>query len=573
MFKLSHLWAIGLFILPFFSISGIPFPYIYPKVFLLQAYAALGLCLIIFENKKEELTLGPIFFSVLGLFLVSLASSFYAEDLVAAFFGPFWRGTGVFFYFTCLIIWLNLKNCQYPKEKLGKLIVYSGLLVSCFTLFYRMVGQVGISNTTLMGNPNALSCWIGVSLFLNFHFRESLDKNKFLYYGTYLISSLAVVLLGSRSTLGGIIIGSLLIGLFSNRKFLKASLAGLGTILLGVGLQHLIAKQSLILDIIERTKKFHRKEIWLGAWDSFMAHPFLGYGFHGLIQGYWENFPSKISQEISWNDNAHSLLLNILGEMGLFGFLLFALVCYFLGKRLFGFEKELRAFWIGLGFFLMSYALVQPFYIDTVILMILLAYLFGDKAKVQIPTNNKIGIGFQVPVILTLFILTYLQISQLSLINQTRLDIVSNKNYRKTWNQFMETPGLLDKPGALLEVSNQMGAAFNGNSKYLKSLRGPMTSFMIDQYSKNFESFSQRPRMYENYASWLTRAGKYQEAILVLDRSLERSDKITKSVYQKASIYVKMKDYKKAKLMLLRVKELNPLFPGVDGYLMKLKNF
>lgn len=573
MFKLSHIWAVGLLILPFFSVSGIPFPYIYPKIFLLQFWAAIGLIFSIIEFKKEDLAVGPIFLSGLGLFILSLISSFYAADMVAAFFGPFWRGTGIFFYLSCLIIWFNLNTNDYPKEKFGRLIVYAGLIISIVSLFYRLNGQVGSSFTTLMGNQNALSFWIGATLFLNFHYRKVLGQNKFLYFGTFALCSLAVILLGSRSTLGGILGGGLIIALFSNRKLLKSSLIALTALLFGIGLQHFIANQSLILDIIARFKRFHRKDIWLGAWDSFTNHPFLGYGFHGLIQGYWENFPSKIDPVISWNDNAHSLPLNLLGEMGILSLFILGLIVFYFIKALKNKEKDERAFWIGLAFYITCYCLVQPFYIDTVLLMVFIAFLFSEKTKFSFNSKNKVWILFQASTIVTLLIISCYQIGQLGSINKTRKEIVSNKNYRKTWNQFMKEPSFLDKPGALLEVSNQMGAAFKGNTKYLISLRRPMTSFMLDQYQRNFESFSERPRMYENYANWLSRGEKYMEAILILDKSLDRSDKITKSIYQKASIYVKLKDYKKAKEMLLRVKELNPNYPNVDSYLVKLKNY
>ncbi|MFT6604293.1 MAG: tetratricopeptide (TPR) repeat protein [Bacteriovoracaceae bacterium] len=350
-------------------------------------------------------------------------------------------------------------------------------------------------------------------------------------------------------------------------------MAGILTLISGLGIQHFISKQSLFMDIIFRFKRFHRKDIWLGAWDSFLAEPFMGYGFHGLIQGYWENFPSQIDEKISWNDNAHSLILNVVGEMGIVSLIFLGLIHFYFIKTLIKKEKTDRAFWIGFGFFLFCYCFVQPFYIDTVLLFIFIGFIFKEKGTFSFTNRNKALISFQGMAIASLLVITFYQISQLKLINQTRRDIVSSKNYRKTWNAFMKTPGVLDKPGALLEISNQMGAAFVEDSVSLRRLQRPMILFMLDQYGKNFEQFSERPRMYENYANWLTRAGKYDEAIEILDKSLERSDRITKSVYQKASIYVKKKDYKKAKEMLLRVKELNPNFPHVDGYLLKLKNY
>ncbi len=573
MLKLSHIWVYGLLFMPFFTISEIPFPYIYPKTFFLQIYASIGLLISIFASKKEDISIGPLFLSCLGLFLMSLISSFYAEDKVAAFFGPFWRGTGIVFYFSFLLVWINLKTSQVTVEKFGRLVVYAGTLIGLAIVYNRLIGKNTLTGTTFMGNPNALSFWLGSTIFLNFHFRQSLRNNKIIFFGTFVICSLAIGFLGSRSTIGGVLIGGLLIGLFSNRKILKVSLVALTGLILSLAAQYLYSNESPIITMIGRSKQFLRKDIWGGAWDSFLTHPILGYGFHGLIQGYWENFPSKIEQSISWNDNAHSLLLNVAGEMGILGVILLCLIHFYFIKQLIKKEKSQRASWIGFSFYLFCYCLVQPFYIDTMFLFVCAGFFMGDTEKINFSSRNPIWLSFQSVSVATLLVLTFFQINQLSIINQTRRDIVSSKNYRKTWNKFMSSPWLLDKPGALLEISNQMGGAFKGTTNEYTKLQKPMISFMLDQYNRNFESFSERPRMYENYANWLTRANKYDEAISILDRSLVRSDRITKSVYQKASIYVKKKDYKKAKEMLLRVKELNPDFPLVDGYLLKLKNY
>ena len=84
---------------------------------------------------------------------------------------------------------------------------------------------------------------------------------------------------------------------------------------------------------------------------------------------------------------------------------------------------------------------------------------------------------------------------------------------------------------------------------------------------------SHRPRLLRSYALTAIQENDLDKALKALDILLSRSDQITEMYYYKAVIFAKQRRNKEAKQMLLKVKELNPNYVGIDEQLAKLKNY
>lgn len=579
--KFARFWGFGLLLIPFIFYKGVTVRFIYPKIFFLQAWVALGLIFYSFKKTKEStIKLGPVSLTALGLLGFSFISLFYSPDLVVGLFGPFWRGTGLIFYASIFLGGLVLiESFKVPKEKFALGLIYTGYAISTIVLIsYFFTLNIEKAVYIIVGNRNPLAFWVGVTILLSYLYRETIPKNlKPMAYVFSLISLVVLILLGSRSSIGGLFISLILIGLLSEKKYLKISLGVSSLAAAGLGLQYFLAKNSILAALIVRTKQFNRSGIWEGAFDSFLAKPIGGYGMHGLIQGYWENYTSTLDKGHSWNENAHSIILNMAGELGSIGLILFLALCIFVFKSIKQKDEGMRAGWWGLYVFTLLYALTQPFFVDTVLLVVFLLFLLGESESFLFSSDNLPWKGAKVLLAVGLSIVTYFQYSQIGQLNETRSQIAKHSNYRKVWKELDKKTPYIDKVGAFFELQSLLVSSFAkvkpGETELDKEIRGRSKRFIREGLDNLMKDHSHRPRLLRSYALTAIQENDLDKALKALDILLSRSDQITEMYYYKAVIFAKQRRNKEAKQMLLKVKELNPNYVGIDEQLAKLKNY
>ncbi len=544
----------------------------------MQAWLGLGLIAFSLKvSKSRALQLGNISLSVLALLAVGFSSLFYSPDLMLSLFGPFWRGTGLVFYLGCFLCFMLLKELLgEDKTNFSLGVIYSGYAIASI-VFLNFLFSLNINESIfyVIGNVNPLSFWLGMTILLSYLYRKKFSDKKWIIIGFGAISLLIILLLGSRSAIGGLFFCALLVGISKGRKILKITI---GLFLLGaIGLiaQYILSENSVLADIIVRSKNFSRLGIWQGAFESFLEKPITGYGFHGLIQGYWENYTSYLSKGHAWNENAHSIVLNIAGELGLLGLIPFFALIYFVVKRVRTFEDQIG--WWAILIYITLYCLTQPFFVDTVFLLLFFFLLFGEEKKLVINSKNMAyRIGKVLIGIIFLFI-TFEQFSQVNLLNKTRKMIGAHGNYRKVWKTLEAKPPFIDHVGAFFEINTLLINSFAhvkpGETEMDKEIRARSRKFIKESLESLMEKYSHRPRLLRTYALTLIQENELSKAEEVIDRILSRSDQVTEMYYYKAVIYAKQRKNKEAKTMLLKVKSLNPQYIGIDAQLEKLKNY
>lgn len=579
--KFSKIWGFGLLLLLFVNYNGVTVRFIYPKIFFLQAWVGIGLIFFSLQNYSEnKLKLGPIAVTCVALLLYCFATLLYAPDVVVGLFGPFWRGTGLLFYSSALFAMILLiEYLKVPKEKFALGLIYVGFLLAIIVMVsFFFTFNIERSIYLVVGNRNPLAFWLGSTTILSFLYRNSFPKSfKPLVYFLCLICLIELVLLGSRSSLGGVVLSFMLIGIMSGRKYFKIALGSSGFIGLLLIAQYFIMKKSILEQLISRTKQFNRLGIWQGAWDSFLEHPIFGYGMHGLIQGYWENYTSTLDKGHSWNENAHSLFLNFAGELGLIGLGLFAALCFFVIKEIRNKATEHRAPWWGLFLFVMIYTMTQPFFVDTVLLVALILFLLSDRVVVSLSSQNIFWRTSKVVLGVVFLVVTYFQYHQIGLLNNTRAEMSKHGNYRKVWKELAAESSYIDKVGAFFELQGVLISSFAkvipGESDMDKEIRSRSQRFIKEGLENLIEENTHRPRLLRSYALNLIQENQLDKALIYLNKILAGSDQVTEVYYYKAVIFAKQRKNREAKLMLLKVKELNPNYKGIDQQLDKLKKY
>jgi len=180
-------------------------------------------------------------------------------------------------------------------------------------------------------------------LFLYSSRDEKSLKQKLLHLGLFAACGVGVLLSGSRSALGGLLVGMVLLLLCGGWR-LQVSVLSLGIL---VGSLYLLASPNLAIlnraDNIDEDYKF-RQSVWQEAWDISLNNPGLGIGI-GNFQSYTsmhkQELYLEIDDEIVYFDQPENGYLKVLTEIGFVGFGIFlSFLLRPAGKTLIGFYNK-----------------------------------------------------------------------------------------------------------------------------------------------------------------------------------------------------------------------------------------
>jgi O-antigen ligase len=252
----------------------------------------------IIRNKKvynfKDAFKSPLFYGILLLSISFLFNNFIYKEIL------FWKDLGfsialtIFYFGVFLLFYVGLKF----DEKLKKNIIVSLFIASMLVTieFYSLfiTGQIQFENGEIVkesirtgwGIWNTMGCYLSMLIPIHFYLASHIKKYGFIFYGTGLISYLAIVLSLSRSSLlaGTFVIGvSIIVCCFfgENKKVNRIITAALFVLSI-IGIILLWDKISNVLrDYLERGLDDNgRFEIYATGLNKFLSHPLFGCGFY-----------------------------------------------------------------------------------------------------------------------------------------------------------------------------------------------------------------------------------------------------------------------------------------------------
>jgi len=531
---------------------------LHAKIFFFQFWVGLGLL----TYSKEGFKLSKLHLLLIGLLSFAAISSFWASDLYLVWNGHYWRGTGVYFYLSLLLAYLSLSSKE--EDKLDQLlmgtIAVSGIVSAC-SIFDSLFIRGESASTVFTENTNATAGLVGIAFLLVFKKFDDLKKiKKFLPGSLLILFFVAIVLSGSRSALGGLILSFSLLIIFNNRNLIKGSIVAALSVLVALVAYYFLIDASFINNMFARAENFHRLKIWSGAFNAFLDAPILGWGLHGLYEGFWNNFPGTLSGQFQWIDNAHSIFFNILSELGLIGFSLFAAILFLIYKKIAVLDSKEKSFWSIFLIYVFSYLLFQPVYIDTLVFLLIAFSIFTAQTinkeekefefKGILPTTTKVVLG------LFLMIISFQQIHQHYLIKEARKALVNGRDYRPIWKNFLSSTPMVDKTGALLHLSNQFTLLLSDQSLTEKD-KSIFNILILREFEKFSKIGQHRPRYQDAYGVWLMRNRKLDEAEIVFDNILKKSPIIVNIINLKAELKILKGDKSSALSLFEKSNELH----------------
>lgn len=146
------------------------------------------------------------------------------------------------------------------------------------------------------------------------------------YWFGFLAMMIALILTGSRGGFLAILIPMIIL----SRKFLKNSRILIYSSVVFVPFVVFYFREAFLyvfsglMNIDKQVTVLTRLINWIGSWKAFIHHPLTGVGYGNL--GYY------IKNVFETNTSAHNIILSLLGETGIIGFMLFAALLWRLMK-------------------------------------------------------------------------------------------------------------------------------------------------------------------------------------------------------------------------------------------------
>jgi len=180
---------------------------------------------------------------------------------------------------------------------------------------------------SLFENPNVLGAYLAMAFPFIIAKRRKAEtgKGKVLGAISELIVLCCAVLTWSRSAWLALILSTVLFLLINSRKTFKA-LIGFACLipLVAYFMPRSIVRRFMSIGDLSDSSSYYRVYTWRGTIDAIREHLFGGVGYG--TQAYAEIYPQYAYAGIEAAEHSHSLFLQILFEVGIFGFIIFAVI-------------------------------------------------------------------------------------------------------------------------------------------------------------------------------------------------------------------------------------------------------
>ncbi|MBI2025638.1 O-antigen ligase family protein [Candidatus Kaiserbacteria bacterium] len=408
-------------VLPLVYVSGVVYPYVAPKTFLLQgagiialsvfAYLALSGRTFFYERMRNRLTWVPA-----ALLAVAYAASLWGIDFYRSFWGLFDRGDSLLTLtvITTFFYLILISSDSTLLERLVKTIaVVAGIVAAVAVLQWvtaalggnawflpPVTGRIG----STFGNAAFLAGYLGMALFvILIVLRDASGFSRRLCQAAAALSLLAILFAATRGTILALLAAGGFALLFTawkgDGRAKRAARYGLLALVVFAGL-FFIFRTELAQSSFEPVRRIasisltdgtvaSRLFVWQNIGAEALRSPLLGSGAEHIDQVFDKIYdPSAIIEQ--WFDRSHNSFLDYFVQYGVFGLVFYlALIGAFAVSALRLYRREESGF-MNYGFLflllILTYALQNFFVFDTPSSLWLLYALFASLIVLQSDT-------------------------------------------------------------------------------------------------------------------------------------------------------------------------------------------
>lgn len=256
-----------------------------------------------------------------------------------------------------------------------KFTFYPGLATNTIDPVFKVIRYPGVFfDSQAHGQFLAMGCF----LFLYIE-EEASRQSRLLSYLVFVLAIVAILFAGSRSAMGGIIIGMVVIFFLAAKQY---RIYGTIIVIMAIAAIAVISPKNGVFDRAENLSEDYlfRQSIWVEAFDISKKHPYLGIG-----SGNYKNYVTRHAQNqyieiedgtLVYFDQPENGYLKIMVELGFIGFaiyLLFVLVPLFKGFifQIRGiYDQRVTFFMAALVSFLVAFNTVFSIYDNRILIMV-----------------------------------------------------------------------------------------------------------------------------------------------------------------------------------------------------------
>ena len=337
-------------VLPLVYVSGLVFPYIAIKVFLLWGLGITASAVFVYlallgQPFFYKRLLVPVVWIPVGLLIIEYVTSFFGVDFYRSFWGLFSRGDGLLTSTVITVFFYLILICADRKlsERLVKVVaVVAGIVAAIAVLQWVTTlfsgeawflppvnGRIG----STFGNAAFLAGYLGMSLFVILVvLRDAHGTWRRIYQAAAVLSAFAIVFAATRGTILALIVAGTVALAYAavsgEERVKRAARYGLVALVIFVGLFFVFRSElaQVPFEPVQRIASISLSDgtvssrlfVWSHITEEALHRPLFGYGGEhvaGLFDKVYD--PSKILEQ--WFDRSHNAFLDYFAQYGVFG--------------------------------------------------------------------------------------------------------------------------------------------------------------------------------------------------------------------------------------------------------------
>lgn len=416
----------GIFIilfLPLFVEKHFLFPFVFPKTIAFRILVEILLvCSLYFGlyEKKYQLKFTKTHILIMLFVGIMCLSSILGSNPYRSFWSSIERSEGILTWIHLVLFFFIIAFFFRTKKEWNELLntaLFAGALQSLYALgqYFNASFALKTSGERIggsIGNPSFLAAYLLFIIFIAafLYFEKSTRKYKFFYIALIVTDIFLLWQTQTRGAIIGLMAGTLIVLLVyarsSRSKISKIIFIGTICFFIATSIFIFVNKNAQWMknySTLNRLASISKSDVsarnrlivWKVGVNAFFERPMLGWGYENFYIAFNKHFDPSLTEDIGshpWYDRAHNVVVEILVTIGLFGFIVFMLIFFWMIKIFWQSQKEGIVSQASAGALIaviVAYGIQNLFVFDTLSSYIMLFVLLGLCAHLEISSTIK----------------------------------------------------------------------------------------------------------------------------------------------------------------------------------------